>query len=125
MSADNPTFTDDLQRSVDQANDLLESSGEDETTSDDPRLTASLSEADRRARFLERARESRDKLNTLLNDWGNRAGDAQRRARETAEVRLKEGLDTTETKIKENPFAAVGVAAGVGLLLGLLINRSR
>ena len=119
-------YGDDLKRSMDEADDLLQSGlGEDETTSDDPRLTDSKAAANRRAQFYERARETRDKLNRALSDFGHRAGETHRRVRENAEERLKEGLDTTETKIKENPFAAVGIAAAAGLVLGLLINRNR
>ena len=114
---------DELQRSMEQANDLLESGLDEETTSDDPRL-ASMSEADRRARFLARARETRDRLNAAISDLGHRAGEGGRRVRDNAEAKLRDGLSTTETTIKDNPFAAVGVAAGVGLLLGLLINRN-
>ena len=119
-------LNEDLQQSVDQANDLLESGGgDDETTSDDPRLTGATAEADRRARFYARARETRDKLNHLLNDLGHKAGDAQRRVREQTEASVREGLQQTETVIKEKPFTSVAVAAGVGLLIGLLINRGR
>lgn len=118
-------LNEDLQRSVEQADDLLDASSADETTSDDPRLTGATAEADRRARFYERARETRDKLNSLLNDLGHKAGDAQRRVREQTEQSVREGLHQTEAAIKDKPFAAVGIAAGVGFLLGLLINRSR
>lgn len=118
-------LNEDLQRSIDQADDLLESSSTDETTSDDPRLTGATAEADRRARFYQRARETRDKLNHLLNDLGHKAGETQRRVREQTEASVREGLHQTEAAIKEKPFTSVAIAAGVGLLVGLLINRSR
>ena len=120
---ENDSYSDELKSSVDQANDLLESGAGDETTSDDPRLT-SASESDRRARYLARARETRDRLNAAINDFGHRAGEGGRRVRESAEAGVRQGISQTETSIKDNPFVAVGVAAGVGLLLGLLINRS-
>lgn len=41
--------------------------------------------------------------------------DAMRRAREMA--------DTTESYVRENPWQAVGVAVGVGVLIGLLMHR--
>ena len=63
------------------------------------------------------ARSARDKLNGVLSDLSSRG--------KQAEASLREGVDRTEQKIRENPLAAVGIAAGVGLLLGLLINRSR
>ena len=36
---------------------------------------------------------------------------------------LQKQIDELEELIRESPLAAVGVAAGVGLLLGLLLNR--
>ena len=118
-------LNEDLQRSVEQADDLLESNADDETTSDDPRLTGATAEADRRARFYARARETRDKLNHLLNDLGHKAGESGRRVREQTEASVREGLHQTEEAIKEKPFTAVAIAAGVGFLFGLLINRGR
>jgi ElaB/YqjD/DUF883 family membrane-anchored ribosome-binding protein len=41
--------------------------------------------------------------------------EALRRAREVA--------DATEGYVRENPWQSVGIAAGVGLLLGLLLSR--
>jgi ElaB/YqjD/DUF883 family membrane-anchored ribosome-binding protein len=36
----------------------------------------------------------------------------------------KEAAEIADDYVRENPWAAVGVAAGVGLLLGLLMRRS-
>lgn len=69
------------------------------------------------AAFYRKAREARDKLNHLLHDLGEKAGDSGKY--------LKKGVDQTEEQIKDHPWAAVGIAAGAGLLLGLLINRGR
>ena len=41
--------------------------------------------------------------------------EAMRRAREIA--------DATEEYVRENPWQSVGIAAGVGLVLGLLLGR--
>jgi ElaB/YqjD/DUF883 family membrane-anchored ribosome-binding protein len=38
--------------------------------------------------------------------------------------RSKEYAETAEGYVRENPWAAVGIAAGVGLLFGLLVRRS-
>lgn len=38
--------------------------------------------------------------------------------------RSKEYADIADDYIRENPWNAVGIAAGVGLILGLLIRRS-
>ena len=39
-------------------------------------------------------------------------------------ARSKEYADIADDYIRENPWGAVGIAAGVGLILGLLIRRS-
>ena len=41
--------------------------------------------------------------------------EALRRAREVA--------DATEEYVRDNPWQSVGIAAGVGLLIGLLLSR--
>jgi ElaB/YqjD/DUF883 family membrane-anchored ribosome-binding protein len=35
----------------------------------------------------------------------------------------EEAVKATETYVRENPWQAIGIAAGVGLVLGLLISR--
>ncbi|MFA9274922.1 MAG: YqjD family protein [Candidatus Aquirickettsiella gammari] len=37
----------------------------------------------------------------------------------------KEASDCTEVYVKENPWRAIGTAAGVGLVIGLFIGRRR
>jgi len=37
--------------------------------------------------------------------------------------RSRECMHATETYVRENPWQAVGLAAGLGLLIGLLMNR--
>jgi ElaB/YqjD/DUF883 family membrane-anchored ribosome-binding protein len=80
--------------------------------------TATVNEnVETEAAFYRKAREARDKLNHLLHDLGEKAGDTGKH--------IRRGVDQTEEQIKDHPWAAVGIAAGVGLLLGLLINRGR
>jgi len=40
-------------------------------------------------------------------------------------TRTKEAAKATDVYVKENPWQSAGIAAGVGLLVGLLISRSR
>ena len=40
-------------------------------------------------------------------------------------ARTKEAAKATDVYVKENPWQSVGIAAGVGLLLGLLIGRNK
>ncbi len=38
-------------------------------------------------------------------------------------AKAKEAVDTTERSIKDHPWGAVSVSAGIGLLVGILIGR--
>src|SRR5436190_7837091 len=77
----------------------------------------------------------------LLRATANQAGEQVAVLRKRIEESLKEGKETladaeevlfdttkdaaeaTSVYIQKNPWSAVGIAAGVGLLLGLLIRR--
>jgi ElaB/YqjD/DUF883 family membrane-anchored ribosome-binding protein len=61
-----------------------------------------------RARAEESLRQARTRL-TAVED------EALQRAREVA--------DATEEYVRENPWQSLGIAAGVGLLVGLLLSR--
>ena len=78
----------------------------------------------------------------LLKATTNQAGEKVTAARQKIEQSLIEGkkaladaekiviqkskeyADVADDYVRENPWSAVGVAAGVGLILGLLIRRS-
>ena len=61
-----------------------------------------------RARAEESLRQARTRLNAVEDE-------ALQRARQMA--------DATETYVRENPWQSVSIAAGVGLLVGLLVSR--
>jgi ElaB/YqjD/DUF883 family membrane-anchored ribosome-binding protein len=61
-----------------------------------------------RARAEESLRQARTRLTAVEEE-------AMQRARQYADV--------TEEYVRTNPWQAVGVAAGVGLLIGLLVSR--
>ena len=61
-----------------------------------------------RARAEESLRQARTRL-TAVED------EAYQRAREMA--------DATEGYVRENPWQSIGIAAGVGLLVGMLLSR--
>ena len=67
--------------------------------------------------FYRKTKEARDRLDSILEEIGEKATATGKN--------VKKGMAVTEDQIRENPWAAVGIAAGAGLLLGLLINRSR
>ena len=70
--------------------------------------------------------DAEDLLKATASQTGERIEKARARAEESLRVareRMKDvGLDIDE-QVRNNPWAAAGVAAGVGLLLGLLIGR--
>jgi ElaB/YqjD/DUF883 family membrane-anchored ribosome-binding protein len=61
-----------------------------------------------RARAEESLRQAKARLSSIEDE-------ALRRAREVA--------DATDEYVRENPWQSVGIAAGIGLLLGLLLAR--
>lgn len=76
---------------------------------------ATESESRRMEAVYAKARVARDKLHNVVEDLGVKANEVEKVVRQN--------LVQTEGKIKEHPFTAVGIAAGVGILIGLLLNR--
>jgi len=46
-------------------------------------------------------------------------------AQDAVVARTKEAAKVTDEYVHENPWKAVGIAAGVGLVIGMLISRGR
>ncbi|MFO0509480.1 MAG: YqjD family protein [Gammaproteobacteria bacterium] len=95
---DTDRILDDLRRVVDDAEALM-------------RGTSGLvgeRAAEARERAAESVRAARERLSGLEEELLDRARDA---------------AQGTEDYVRRNPWQAVGIAAGVGLLLGVLINR--
>jgi ElaB/YqjD/DUF883 family membrane-anchored ribosome-binding protein len=89
-------------------------------TSEDTKGTAGATAAEA-ARTVdtiyEKARVARDKLNAALGELGAKA--------DQAEKQVRRGVAHTESQIKEHPWASVALAAGLGVVIGLLLNRRR
>jgi ElaB/YqjD/DUF883 family membrane-anchored ribosome-binding protein len=89
---------DDLRRVVDDAESLMrETSGA---------VGERAQEA--RARAADSLREARERLSLMEQELVTKARDAARE---------------TDRYVHDNPWQSIGIAAGVGLLLGLLIGR--
>ncbi len=79
--------------------------------------------------------EAREVLDRLAEERGEEVGPAKAKLRaamdalrEKAQLggeQLRDGVERTKEMIADNPLAAVGIAAGVGLVVGLLIPRGR
>src|SRR5579862_8104416 len=77
--------------------------------------------------------DSQDLLNSSAEAAGDsarlvrqRLADAVDSAKETyrkLEEKLGVGFDATDRIIRENPYQSIGVAFGIGLLIGVLVTR--
>ncbi|GGE20037.1 hypothetical protein GCM10011360_05950 [Primorskyibacter flagellatus] len=78
------------------------------------------------------------KLTRTMGDFGRAQGEQAKAAatrtaedlrlradhlRQDAEAQLRTGYAQAETAVRDNPAAAVGLAAGIGFVLGLLSSR--
>lgn len=76
-------------------------------------------------------------LHATVNQGGEKVAEVRAKAEESLKiakarmadvqaallVRTKEAAKATDAYVHENPWRAIGVAAGVGLVIGLLIGR--
>jgi ElaB/YqjD/DUF883 family membrane-anchored ribosome-binding protein len=67
----------------------------------------------------DRIQEVRAHAEQSLREARARLGEVE----EQALRRAREMADATQEYVRDNPWRSVGVAAGVGLLLGMLISR--
>lgn len=57
------------------------------------------------------------------NEAGQEAWDELQHAFKMARKRGEKAMDDTTMKIEDNPWSSIAIAAGVGLLVGLLVKR--
>lgn len=69
------------------------------------------------------AGDQADELRAQIQDSLLKAREALQQTTETATERSREAVAAAEVYVKENPWQSIGIAAGVGLLLGLLATR--
>ena len=70
--------------------------------------------------------DAEELLRATAGDAAPKVQEVRARAEETlkhARERLDSAGRELDTKVRENPWVAVGVAAGIGLLLGVLLAR--
>lgn len=75
-------------------------------------------------------REAKEIATETAQDWANRtkaasaaAMESARDAYQVAQSKAVEGAKATDQAIRSNPYAALGIAFGVGAVLGFLIKR--
>ena len=70
--------------------------------------------------------DAEELLKATAGQAGERIEKARARAAESLRIareRIAGASSTVDGQVREHPYAAAGIAAGVGLLLGLLIGR--
>ncbi len=65
-----------------------------------------------------------EKLPEKTRDQLRKAVDQIKEKYEAVQERAKAGAQSTERLVREHPYEALGAAFGVGLLIGLLINKN-
>lgn len=64
-----------------------------------------------------------DQMREQINSSLKRAREAIYSTKDTVRDQSKAAADATEEYVNEHPWQAVGIAAGIGFLLGLLVSR--
>jgi ElaB/YqjD/DUF883 family membrane-anchored ribosome-binding protein len=67
--------------------------------------------------------EGVDALRTRLRDHVDTARSALETAQASAQYRYRASLDGTVRYTRDNPWQALGIAAGIGFLAGILVSR--
>ena len=62
-------------------------------------------------------------LRERLQEQMHKAKDRLAETTEVVVVKAKEGARATDEYVRDHPWHAVGIAAGVGLVIGMLISR--
>jgi ElaB/YqjD/DUF883 family membrane-anchored ribosome-binding protein len=62
-------------------------------------------------------------LQNIVAGWGEEAKGAARRSVQTAEERAKQSVEKIAHEVEEKPITSLATAFGVGILIGLILNR--
>ena len=71
----------------------------------------------------ENASEQVDELRKTLTENLARAKATLKESEESLRHQAQAAVEATETYVQEKPLQSIGIAAGIGLVLGLLIGR--
>lgn len=80
--------------------------------------------------LMNEATDMAERAKETAQDWKERAKSAgsaaignAKSAYNLAQSKAVAGARATDTAIRDNPYQTIGIAFGVGLLIGFLINR--
>lgn len=62
---------------------------------------------------------------TLISDFSFQTRDVGRRVVDQTHQRMNDGLDASRAAVAESPLTALAVAAGVGMMVGMLVSNRR
>ena len=79
--------------------------------------TQSVIQASAEEHFFDKAQSLRNALQNILGNLGHEIQEGQEK--------IRQSVDNTEQRIRDQPLVAVGSAALAGLVIGLLLNRGR
>jgi ElaB/YqjD/DUF883 family membrane-anchored ribosome-binding protein len=79
--------------------------------------TQSVIQASAEEHFFDKAQSLRNALQNTLGNLSDGIHEGQEK--------IRQGVDTAEQRIRDQPLATVGAAALAGLVIGLLLNRGR
>ena len=83
-----------------------------------------ISDAEEMLRLTaDEAGEAAASLRSRVKDRMNQAKDELARLQEAAIAKAHEVGDAADEFVHENPWKAIGVAAGIGLVVGMLVSR--
>ncbi|MBV4537088.1 DUF883 family protein [Pseudomonas urmiensis] len=69
------------------------------------------------------AGDQADELREQIHERLEQARESLQLTQDSVRVRGQAAMASAEEYVQENPWQAIGIAAGVGLLIGLLANR--
>lgn len=75
------------------------------------------------ALISEQSGEKLSEINDKLQESAVKARENLTELRDETRIRIKEASEATDAYVHEKPWKAVGIAAGVGLVAGILFGR--
>jgi ElaB/YqjD/DUF883 family membrane-anchored ribosome-binding protein len=67
--------------------------------------------------------EGVDALRSRLRQHVDTAREALETAQQGAQTRYRQQVDNTERYVRDNPWQSLGIAAGIGFFIGILVSR--